>query len=137
MCPKATDLSGYVREYRALFTCISHSRSDRTAYWNQVVDLVQQAGWSRLAALILVQCVQMYGSFVLKNAAAIAIALNFEDGLVNDERIRLERSDAGEARSIAEHYERVIASIEKQMMRQSGRHCLRLRRLVPKGPRDE
>lgn len=38
-----------------------------------------------------------------------------EDGLVDDERMTLECSDAAEAQTIADHYMQVITSIEKQI----------------------
>jgi hypothetical protein len=42
--------------------------------------LAEKAQWSPAAAQHLVQLAQEYGSFMLRNATAIAIALGIEDG---------------------------------------------------------
>ncbi|MDD5063769.1 MAG: hypothetical protein PHQ35_03280 [Phycisphaerae bacterium] len=49
--------------------------------WNKLVDLLCVDGdWTIQGAETLVAIVQNYGSFVLKNALALAIATNIEDG---------------------------------------------------------
>ncbi len=49
--------------------------------WDKLVDLLCVDGdWTIQGAETLVTIVQNYGSFVLKNALALAIATNIEDG---------------------------------------------------------
>jgi len=49
--------------------------------WNKLVNLLCTDGeWTRQGAEILVEIVQNYGSFMLKNALALAVATNIEDG---------------------------------------------------------
>jgi len=68
------DLSGLVGEYSALLKG-SRPRSARVE-----TMLAEKAEWSPAAAQHLVQLAQEYGSFMLRNATAIAIALGIEDG---------------------------------------------------------
>lgn len=42
--------------------------------------LVEEHEWTPEAAARLVELVRRYGSFVLRNAASLALALNIEDG---------------------------------------------------------
>lgn len=46
-----------------------------------IAALVGDAEWSSEAASELVDVVNQYGHFFLRNAAALAIALNIEDGV--------------------------------------------------------
>ena len=49
--------------------------------WNKLTELLCIKGdWTRQGAETLVAIVQSYGSFILKNALALAIATNIEDG---------------------------------------------------------
>ncbi len=49
--------------------------------WNKLANLLCTDGeWTRQSAEILVEIVQNYGSFILKNAFALALATNIEDG---------------------------------------------------------
>ena len=49
--------------------------------WDKVIDLLCKDGdWTTQGAEILVQLVRDYGSFVLKDALALAIAVKIEDG---------------------------------------------------------
>ncbi len=49
--------------------------------WNKLTDLLRTNGeWTRQGAETLVAIVKNYGSFVLKNAFALAIVTNIEDG---------------------------------------------------------
>ena len=49
--------------------------------WNKLVNLLCVNGdWTREGAETLVALVQNYGSFILKNALALAVATNIEDG---------------------------------------------------------
>jgi hypothetical protein len=48
--------------------------------WNKLVNLLCVKGeWTREGAETLVAIVQNYGSFILKNAFALAVATNTED----------------------------------------------------------
>jgi len=69
-----TDLSGLAGEYETLLEeAIREGREVESV-------LVGEAEWTPVAAQHLVQLVRDYGSFMLRNATAIAIALNIEDG---------------------------------------------------------
>ncbi len=49
--------------------------------WNKLVSLLCFKGdWTREGAETLVAIVQNYGSFILKNALALAVVTNIEDG---------------------------------------------------------
>ncbi|OQA01407.1 MAG: hypothetical protein BWY69_01383 [Planctomycetes bacterium ADurb.Bin401] len=49
--------------------------------WEKVIDLLCKDGdWTTEGAEILVHLVRYYGSFVLRNAFALAIAAKIEDG---------------------------------------------------------
>jgi len=59
----------------------SATGKDHEIEWNKLIALLcSGGGWTRQAAETLVSIVQDYGSFVLKNALALAIATNTEDG---------------------------------------------------------
>lgn len=42
--------------------------------------LIQEGDWSALAATHLLKLVKLYGSFMLRNALAISLVLEIEDG---------------------------------------------------------
>ena len=69
------DVSGLVHEYRALFDSLD---CDKTESLER--RLTDGAEWTPQAAEHLVQLATDYGSFMLRNALAIAVALNVEDG---------------------------------------------------------
>jgi hypothetical protein len=49
--------------------------------WNKLVGLLCVEGeWTKEGAVTLVTIVRNYGSFILKNALALAVATNIEDG---------------------------------------------------------
>jgi hypothetical protein len=49
--------------------------------WEKVIGLLCKNGdWTTQGAEMLVYLVKQYGSFVLKNALALALAANIEDG---------------------------------------------------------
>lgn len=74
-----SDLSLLVSEYDTLVQESTTSRGridlDRLNY-----RLVGEAEWSHRAAAELLALCQRYGSFVLRNAAALALSLGIEDG---------------------------------------------------------
>ena len=69
------DLTGLIGEYRALLGGFRRRRRESVE-----AMLTKEADWTPGAALHLLQLARDYGSFMLRNAAAIAIALDIEDG---------------------------------------------------------
>jgi len=69
------DLTGLIGEYRALLGGFRWRRRESVE-----AVLTKEADWTSGAAQHLVQLAGDYGSFMLRNAAAIAIALDIEDG---------------------------------------------------------
>jgi hypothetical protein len=69
------DISFLVQEYEGLLNGSNALTSD------EVEDvLIKQAEWTPQAAQELLYLAQRYGSFMLRNALAVSIALNIEDG---------------------------------------------------------
>jgi hypothetical protein len=49
--------------------------------WDKLIDLLCSNGdWTTQGAEILIAIVKNYGSFILKNALALAVATNIENG---------------------------------------------------------
>jgi hypothetical protein len=49
--------------------------------WDKLVDLLCTRGeWTRQGAEALIELARNYGSFILKNALALAVVANIEDG---------------------------------------------------------
>ena len=69
------DVSALVEEYRTLFEDSSGGLSDFLED-----TMIRQAEWSPQAASHLLQLARVYGSFMLRNALAISLALEIEDG---------------------------------------------------------
>ena len=69
------NVSSLVDEYRALFGVA------RDAPMESFEDLlVREGDWTSCGASHLLQLAQQYGSFMLRNALAISLALEIEDG---------------------------------------------------------
>lgn len=68
-------MSGLVDEYCALLGGMKRRRRESVE-----AALIREADWTADAAQHLVQLAHDYGSFMLRNAAAISIALDIEDG---------------------------------------------------------
>jgi len=66
------DVSNLVEEYRNLFEGVDADSFEDT--------LTREAEWTPEAAEHLLQLATAYGSFMLRNALAIALALDAEDG---------------------------------------------------------
>ena len=62
-----------VEEYRVLIGNADSWKSLEGA-------LVSEGDWSHEAAMHLIKLVKLYGSFMLRNALALAVALDKEDG---------------------------------------------------------
>jgi transcriptional regulator with XRE-family HTH domain len=69
------DLNGLIGEYRALLDGFRRRRRGSVE-----AVLTKEADWTPGAAQHLLQLACDYGSFMLRNAAAIAIVLDIEDG---------------------------------------------------------
>jgi transcriptional regulator with XRE-family HTH domain len=69
------DLTGLIGEYRALLGGFRRRRRESVE-----AVLIKEVDWTSGAAQHLVQLAHDYGSFMLRNAAAISIALDIEDG---------------------------------------------------------
>jgi len=71
----AENVSGLVEEYRALLEGVD---ADSSGAIEKV--LTRDAEWTPEAASHLLQLARAYGSFMLRNALAISLALGIEDG---------------------------------------------------------
>jgi len=71
----AENVAGLVDEYQALFEGVPRNR--RGPLENV---LVHEGEWTPEAATHLLRLAQAYGSFMLRNALAISLALDIEDG---------------------------------------------------------
>jgi len=75
-------LENTVQEYQYLLNnteipgpCISH------LHWDDIRNKLQsEAGWTEEGAKHIANLARNYGSFILRNALALAITLNIEDG---------------------------------------------------------
>jgi len=81
MATVLTDATLLAKDYRVVAEEAGWGRCpDDQALARVQVSLVKTAEWTPEAATELVHLAQHYGSFVLRNALAIADALNIEDG---------------------------------------------------------
>jgi len=71
----AENVAGLVAEYRFLFEGVPRNRQGCLES-----VLVHEAEWTPEAASHLLLLVNAYGSFMLRNALAISLALDVEDG---------------------------------------------------------
>ena len=78
-------LENSVKEYETLVGEIaSNKAADRNIDWFAVeAKLSLDAGWTKKGSHHLIQLVQDNGSFILRNALALALASNLEDGALN------------------------------------------------------
>ena len=69
------NVGSLVNEYLSLF-------ADTKAHSTELVEdlLVREGDWTQEAASHLLQLAKNYGSFMLRNALAISMALGIEDG---------------------------------------------------------
>jgi hypothetical protein len=75
------DLQGLVDEYRTILAPIMRAKRKRRATWDDVMDaLEKEADWTSRGSTAMATLVQQYGWFILRNAAAIAIVMDIEDG---------------------------------------------------------
>jgi len=69
------DVSGLVEEYRSLFDEVGDDTLDSLEE-----TLIHEAEWTAEGAEHLLHLATAYGSFMLRNALAISLALDIEDG---------------------------------------------------------
>jgi hypothetical protein len=69
------DVSNLVAEYRGLFDDVGNDTLDSLEK-----ALMDEAEWTAEAAEHLLRLATEYGSFMLRNALAISLALDIEDG---------------------------------------------------------
>jgi hypothetical protein len=79
---KEANLNLLVGEYKALgHEAAGGDVGDPDINWNKLEALLlRESAWTRRGAIELVSLVRNYGSFFLRNAAALALALGIEDG---------------------------------------------------------
>ena len=79
---KHTDVQGLVEEYREHMALLSADRgSNSRIEWGQLVGLLCEcAEWTYPGAEHVVKLARDYGTFMLRNALALAIAAELEDG---------------------------------------------------------
>ena len=82
MCMHAANVSVLVDEYSAiLHTVIARDGTDAVVNWHAIVERLElEADWTCEGAITLARLVKDYGSFVLRNALALALAVGVEDG---------------------------------------------------------
>ena len=73
-----------VDEYKDIVRAIDPGGVDKDEdYWNAVRNKLQTEGeWTKAGAEHILNLARDYGSFALRNALALAIALDVEDGLL-------------------------------------------------------
>ena len=73
------EISGLLAEYES---CVLDATDEtQNIDWNKLISLLQsKSNWTKAGAESLVSIVRDYGSFVLKNAFALAVATGVEDG---------------------------------------------------------
>ena len=79
---RLSDLAGLPDEYATLIGQSERDPVPDTEFNRDqiIATLVSEADWTHRAAEHLVELVETYGSFVLRNATALAIVLGKEDG---------------------------------------------------------
>ena len=71
-----------VEEYQVIMANVKPGKKyENEDYWLRVKHRLQtEAGWTRVAAQHISNLAQNYGSFALRNALALAMVLDIEDG---------------------------------------------------------
>jgi len=73
-------LASAVFEYRGLLASASGDRIERLDSDSLVRDLSRSHDWTEYGARAIVSLANQYGSFILRNALALAVVLDKEDG---------------------------------------------------------
>lgn len=73
-------LDSVITEYRNVATIVATKNSGELSEEGLVGELASAHDWTEQGAQQFVALAQQYGSFILQNALALAIALEIEDG---------------------------------------------------------
>lgn len=74
------NLQNEIQEYESLLEPINSQSHEKVDWGGIETKLIQDCEWTPEGAQVLTTLVRQYGSFVLKNALALSVALNIEDG---------------------------------------------------------
>jgi len=76
------EINGLTKEYRILLKQAANKMSGRSKFaTGEIKDLLVSKGeWSIVASEHLLELATAYGSFMLRNALALSLALQIEDG---------------------------------------------------------
>ena len=81
MTTESSDLSLLVKEYEVLAQEVENDVGRDEVDWSSIERLlINDSEWTHRGAAELIGLVRDYGSFILRNAAALALALEIEDG---------------------------------------------------------
>ncbi len=79
-----TDVETLRDEYDSLAHEAGSTSKAGPVDWDRLCQLLQErAGWTETGATHLVQLVRLYGTFILRNALALSVAVGIEDGELN------------------------------------------------------
>ena len=71
----------HIEEYRDMLDDRAKTKKGPVRNWDEVAELLEkEAGWTGGGADTLTELARYYGSWVLEHAAALAVALDIEDG---------------------------------------------------------
>ena len=76
-------MESHVSEYGSMVSLQLGRATKVTGVSAVVSELVRDHDWTRDGAELLVELAETYGAFVLKNAYALSVAMNIEDGRLN------------------------------------------------------
>ena len=77
---ESPSLEFVISEYRNLAAIVATKSSGELSEESLVGELASSHDWTEQGAQQLVALAQQYGSFILRDALALAIALDIEDG---------------------------------------------------------
>ena len=79
------NIEGLIEEYQILLEDTQMAKHTHGEIdWDKLSQLLGEAGgWTEKGASHIVQLAREYGTFVLRNALAISIALRYDDGELN------------------------------------------------------
>jgi len=83
MIQRDTDVVGLTKEYGTLLrksAPLTPGGAEAVSRDQLVISLVESADWTAEGAAALAKVAEDYGIFMLRNALALAIALDIEDG---------------------------------------------------------
>jgi hypothetical protein len=81
MATNQTNLGVLLDEYETLVDELGGGLDDQDIDWSKLEALlIRDSEWTERGASELINVVRDYGSFFLRNAAALALALGTEDG---------------------------------------------------------